>query len=104
MAGISGVIQRANQNIGPQSSGTLSSGVTADLTLDFDGASIFVSGVWTNITASEAGGGGTNNPFGFTVQGGYFVSEDIEVFGRYEYMDYDLGSQPANQTGSPPAS
>ena len=88
MAGISGVIQRANQNIGP-ANGTVSSGVTGDLTLDFDGASIYVSGIWTNVTLPQSQGGGTNNPFGFTVQGGYFVSEDVEVFGRYEYMSYD---------------
>ena len=88
MAGISGVIQRANQNIGA-ANGTVSSGVTGDLTLDFDGASIYVSGIWTNVTLPQSQGGGTNNPFGFTVQGGYFVSEDVEVFGRYEYMSYD---------------
>ena len=92
MAGLSGVVQRANQNIGA-ASGTVSSGVTADLTLDFDGASIYVSGVWTNVTRPMSEGGVTNNPFGITVQGGYFVSEEIELFGRYEYMNYDYDGQ-----------
>lgn len=94
MAGVSGLVQRANQNIGP-ANGTLASGVTADLTLDFDGASIFASGVWTNIARPESQGGATSNPFGFTIQGGYFVSEDVEVFGRYEYMDYDYAQSLA---------
>ncbi|MCP4834502.1 MAG: hypothetical protein GY895_07005 [Phycisphaera sp.] len=98
MAGISGVTQRANQNIG-DANGTIATGVTADLTLDFDGASIFVSGVWTNVTGPESQGARTNNPFGVTVQGGYFVSEDVEVFGRYEYMNYDLDNQPIDEVG-----
>ena len=53
MVGVSGAIQRANQNIGA-ASGTVAGGVTADLTLCFDGASIFVSGVWTNVAAPRA--------------------------------------------------
>ena len=97
MAGMSGVIQRANQNIGA-ANGTVSSGVTGDLTLDFDGASIYVSGIWTNVTLSKAQGGGTNNPFGVTVQGGYFLSEDVEVFGRYEYMSYDYDGKSGSDS------
>ena len=80
-----------SQNIGA-ASGTVAGGVTADLTLCFDGASIFVSGVWTNVAAPS--GGGTTNPYGLVVQGGYFVTEDVEAFGRYSYMDYDLSNIP----------
>ena len=91
MVGVAGAIQRANQNIGA-ASGTVAGGVTADLTLDFDGASIFVAGVWTNVAAPS--GGGTTNPYGLVVQGGYFVADDVEAFGRYSYMDYDLSNIP----------
>ena len=91
MVGVAGAIQRANQNIGA-ASGTVAGGVTADLTLDFDGASIFVAGVWTNVAAPS--GGGTTNPYGLVVQGGYFVADDVEAFGRYSYMDYDLTNVP----------
>jgi phosphate-selective porin len=28
-----------------------------------------------------------------TIQGGYFVMEDVEAFARYEYMDFDLQNQ-----------
>lgn len=98
MVGLSGAIQRANQNLGA-ASGTVAGGVTGDVTLAFDGGSIFVSGVWTSVTAPEADGGGTNNPFGFTVQGGYFVGEDVEVFGRFAYMNYDLENQVDPKVG-----
>ena len=98
MLGVSGVIQRANQNIGA-ANGTLASGVTADLTLDFDGASIFASAVLANVTGPGGAGAATNNPMGFTVQGGYFVSEDVEAFARYEFMNYDLDNKPSNEVG-----
>ncbi|MCP4834503.1 MAG: hypothetical protein GY895_07010 [Phycisphaera sp.] len=98
MVGVSGAIQRANQNLGP-ASGTVAGGVTGDVTLAFDGGSIFVSGVWTSVTAPKADGGGTNNPFGFTVQGGYFVGEDVEVIGRFAYMNYDLENQVDPKVG-----
>ena len=89
MVGVAGVIQRANQRLA--ANGTVSTGVTADLTVDLSGASIFVSGIWSNV--SRGGGGGTNNPWGVTIQGGYFVTEDVEAFARFEYMNFDLGNQ-----------
>ena len=92
MIGIAGYVQRANQQLGPRD-GTTSGGVTADITLDFDGASLFASLIWTNVQAG-AGKGGSNQPWGVTVQGGYFVSEDVEIFGRWECMDFDLAAQP----------
>ena len=91
MLGLSGFVQRANQRF-VATDGTLGSGVTADLTLDFDGASLFVSGIYKNVTTPVGNvlrTPGTTNPFGFTVQGGYFVCEDVEAFARYEYMNYD---------------
>ena len=30
------------------------------------------------------------NPWGVNFQGGYFVTEAIELFGRYEYIDYNI--------------
>ncbi len=96
MVGLAGAVQRGNAQVGTAGDGAVAGGVTADATLAFDGASIFVSGVWTNVLG---GNGTTNNPFGFTVQGGYFVSEDIEAFARYAYMDYDL-EQVDDRSGS----
>lgn len=89
MIGLAAAIQRANQNI--PANGAVSLGITTDFTVDVSGASFFVSGTWANVAAG--GGGGTNNPWGVTIQGGYFVMEDVEAFARYEYMDYDLQAQ-----------
>ena len=85
MAGVAAVTQRANQNIGA-AEGTKVYGVTGDFTWDLSGASIFVSGVWTNV---DTPGSQSTNPWGVTIQGGYFVTESVEAFARYEYMDYD---------------
>ena len=87
MAGVSAVTQRANQNLSADADGTKVYGITGDFTWDMSGASLFVSGVWTNVDSPNAGG--DSNPWGVTIQGGYFVTESVEAFVRYEYMDYD---------------
>ena len=87
MAGVSAVTQRANQNLSAAADGTKVYGITGDFTWDMSGASLFVSGVWTNVDSPNAGG--DSNPWGVTIQGGYFVTESVEAFVRYEYMDFD---------------
>ena len=87
MAGVSAVTQRANQNLSADADGTKVYGITGDFTWDMSGASLFVSGVWTNVDSPNAGG--DSNPWGVTIQGGYFVTESVEAFVRYEYMDFD---------------
>ena len=68
---------------------------TADASFDFGGANIFAYGVYRNVSLQSAQpvrGGGTNdaiNQWGAVIQGGYFVSDDIEVFARYEIGDSD---------------
>ena len=85
MAGLAAVTQRANQNIGA-AEGTKVYGVTGDFTWDLSGVSLFCSGVWINV---DEPGSQSTNPWGVTIQGGHFVTETIEAFARYEYMDYD---------------
>ncbi|MCP4834802.1 MAG: hypothetical protein GY895_08560, partial [Phycisphaera sp.] len=88
-------------------------GVTADFTWDFGGANLYAAFVyqdinWGNqnvngilfdgalppgnqfapIPAGTSVDLGSSKQMGFMVQGGYFVTEEIEVFGRYEYIDY----------------
>jgi hypothetical protein len=72
-------------------------GVTADFTWDFGGANLYAAFVYQSIEwgNQDLGGGatidlGTSDQVGFMVQGGYFVTEEIEIFGRYEYVDYGL--------------
>jgi hypothetical protein len=84
MAGVAAVYQRANWNSGVSSSKMF--GVTGDFTWDFGGASLFASGVWVN---NEAPDGNKTNPWGVSVQGGYFVTEEAELFARYEFINYD---------------
>ena len=60
-------------------------GATADVTMDFGGASVMGAFYWDNVDSDA----GTSNPFGFTAQGGVFVSDDVEIIGRYEYGDLD---------------
>ena len=68
---------------------------TADLSVDFGGANIFMYGVYRNTTLQSAQavrGGGTNdeiNQWGAVIQGGVFVTDDIEAFARYEIGDSD---------------
>jgi len=65
-------------------------GMTADVTWDFGGASLFASFVWENIDVNEDGVDNPN-PWGFMVQGGYFLTDDLEVFARYAYSNSDYG-------------
>ncbi|MDI9403079.1 MAG: porin [Limnohabitans sp.] len=60
-------------------------GVTVDATVDFGGASVMGAFYWDqndDVATNE-------NPYGFTLQGGVFVSDDMELVARYEYGDQD---------------
>lgn len=95
MVGVAGLVQRARQSsLGVENA--MAAGVTADLTLCFSGASLFVSGVWLNETLPD---GPTTNPWGVTVQGGVYLLDELEVFGRYDYMEYDPTNVPPSETG-----
>ena len=85
MIGFGGIGQRFNANSGAE--GAKQWGITADATVDFGGANLFAAFVWNQI---EDPSGNKNNPWGFNVQGGYFVTDDIELFGRYEFSNYDI--------------
>lgn len=104
MLGVSGLYQRYNRSGGfGNANATTVSGVTGDVTVNFGGASLFAYAVWQNAEDATTPGGqalGTENPWGFLVQGGYFLSDDVEVFGRYEYGVLGTsGTEPV--TGTP---
>ena len=61
-------------------------GATVDVTVDFGGANVMGAFYWDN---NEDAPGGAENPYGFTLQGGVFVSDDVELVARYEYGDLD---------------
>ena len=60
-------------------------GATVDVTVDFGGANVMGAFYWDNNDDAAAG----ENPYGFTLQGGVFVSDDVELVARYEYGDAD---------------
>jgi len=68
---------------------------TADASVDFGGAHLFAYGVYRNVSLQSpqaVRGGGTAdglNQWGAVIQGGYFVTDDIEAFARYEIGDSD---------------
>lgn len=70
-------------------------GLTGDVTVDFGGANLFAYAVYRQVGLNSAvatRGGGTDDSleqWGFAVQGGFFVTEDLEIFGRYEFGDTD---------------
>ena len=74
--------------------GALQYGLTGDVTVDFGGGSLFASFIWQRSTSAATANGSmeTTDPWGVTVMGGYFVTETIELFGRYEYLDYDVST------------
>lgn len=59
---------------------------TTDVSLEFGGASLFaaVMGQHTNATS-----GPTFDRYGFVIQGGKYIADDLELFGRYEWGDAD---------------
>jgi hypothetical protein len=62
-------------------------GATVDVTVDFGGANVMGAFYWDNNDDSAS-----ENPYGFTLQGGVFVSDDVELVARYEYGDPDANS------------
>jgi len=68
---------------------------TADLSVEFAGANIFAAGIYrrVNLLQSQAvrGGGSSQSmdQWSAMVQGGYFITNDIELYTRYEYGNSD---------------
>ena len=95
MVGVAGLAQRYDNQelLANLSSGDKTYGVTADVTMDFGGANMSAAFVWAKNDTDSALG--DTNPYGFNVQGGYFVTDDIEVFGRYDYIDYKTANGAA---------
>lgn len=78
--------------VGPGLPGTLETNLfayTADLMFKGDGWNIFGMGV--GLHSDTNGGVGSFDDFGFMVQGGVFVTDDIEPFVRYDVILPDSG-------------
>ena len=65
-------------------------GLTADVTWDIGGASLAAVGVYRNReTDTGSPGDFDRDQFGFLVRGGYFLNEEWELFGQYEWGELD---------------
>jgi len=84
--------------------GGMQYGLTADVTASFGGWSISGAGTWvhtkTNFDQLPAGVDQSTNPWGVNIQGGYFVTDEWELFGRYEYIDYNFPATNTNTDAS----
>ena len=58
---------------------------TADLSLEFGSANAFAAFVYRNLNRDST----TADQLGFVVQGGVFLTDDLEIFARYEWADLD---------------
>ncbi len=88
MVGVAGVYEVGNQNSNFTDDSVY--GFTADFSWEMGGANLFAAFAWLGNNIDNS-----NNPWGLNVQGGYFVTDNIEVFGRYDYIDYDIqGGNP----------
>ncbi|MCK4872688.1 MAG: hypothetical protein KAS72_08185 [Phycisphaerales bacterium] len=61
---------------------------TIDGQFEWPGANLYASVNGLHVYSETAGVADTDN-FGFVVGGGYYVTDDTEIFGRWEYMDID---------------
>lgn len=108
MIGLGGMSQSLRPtNEGTQSASATDSmwGVTADFSVNFGGASLFAYGVYRDVQlaggVAQRGGGKSDSmgQWGAVVQGGLFVTNELEVFARYEIGDTDTDKFRVSDTG-----
>ena len=87
---LGGAFHWQQSEYGTNSSGSEIFQWTLDGAAEFGGANLFAS-VFGMHTEPESGGADTDM-YGFVIQGGVFVSDDVELFGRYEWGDDDVAS------------
>ena len=58
-----------------------------DASMDFGGWNVFGSITLGDDKQNAFGQAVSGNQWGWMVQGGYYLTEDIELYGRYEWLD-----------------
>jgi len=58
--------------------------LTGDVSAEFGGFNLFGSVTWADVDP------GSNNPIGIVVQGGYYLDDTWELYGRFEWIDFDI--------------
>ena len=67
---------------------------TIDFSYVSDGWNLFAAGVWRNM---DTGAGTDMDDFGVIVQGGFFVTDQDELFGRWDAIFPDSNNAPADE-------
>jgi hypothetical protein len=70
-------------------------GFTVDGTIELGGANIFAAFNYRDLKEDADTTLGSVSQWGFLVQGGFFLTPEIEIYGRYEYSDPDFPDSPA---------
>jgi hypothetical protein len=60
-------------------------GFTADFSWEMGGANLFASYVWATSDVDDS-----PSPWGVNVQGGYFVTDEVELYARFDYVNFDI--------------
>lgn len=64
---------------------------TADVTVDFGGASVAGAVVYRNLQTDTGSPGDLDlSQLGFFIRGGYFIADDWELYAQYEWGDLDI--------------
>jgi hypothetical protein len=58
--------------------------LTGDVSAEFNGFNLFGAIVWSDTEGAD------NNPWGLVLQGGWYFNESWELFGRFEFTDFDI--------------
>lgn len=65
-------------------------GITIDASIEGDGWNVFAALIWENVEPTP--GATDTDEMGIVLQGGYFFTEDLEGFARYEWGDLDTAA------------
>lgn len=60
--------------------------LTGDVSAEFGGFNLYGALVWADISDPDTL---DSNPWGFVIQGGFYLNDTWELFGRYEFADID---------------
>jgi phosphate-selective porin OprO/OprP len=100
MVGVASNYQRGESGTtGPNDNEIGNFGLTADVTVKFNGFSIAGAFAYRNLEAQDGmtvpgSSNDSADQYGFYVQGGYFLTDDLELYARYEWTDADLTTVP----------
>lgn len=64
--------------------------LTADISAELGAFNVFAALIYSDLQDAFGVAGADVNPWGFVIQAGYHLNSSWEIFGRYEFTDYDV--------------